>query len=189
MTNKTLFSSGWYQPAKHRASSFFNTRPDEYKDNINLLVVHNISLPSENFTTNCVDDLFMGCLDVTIDPSFASLRGVEVSAHFFIRRDGELFQYVSCQERAWHAGVSSWQGIDGCNDYSIGIELEGTDELAYEPEQYAQLEILTSDLCAEYSIPLENIVGHCDIAPERKTDPGTSFDWLSFRANLARKKA
>ncbi|MCK5880774.1 MAG: 1,6-anhydro-N-acetylmuramyl-L-alanine amidase AmpD [Sinobacterium sp.] len=179
-----MFKSGWYEPACQRKSTFFNARPVIGQGAITLLVIHNISLPAGNFTSHHVDDLFMGCLDCKADTSFASLEGVEVSAHFFIRRSGEIIQYVSCLDRAWHAGVSSWLGVDSCNDYSIGIELEGCDDIAYAPKQYQQLAVLSTALCREYAILADNIVGHCDIAPGRKTDPGFSFDWTQFRQQL-----
>lgn len=179
-----MFNKGWLSFAKARPSPFFNARPFDEKQCISLLVVHNISLPAGSFTTQHVDDLFMGCLDCKADTSFDSLIGVEVSAHFFIRRNGELIQYVSCLDRAWHAGVSSWQGRENCNDYSIGIELEGCDDVAYDEAQYKQLARLSAVLCDEYEMSTDQIVGHCDIAPGRKTDPGESFNWDLFKQYL-----
>ena len=118
------FDDGWYQSAEKKPSRFFNERPDSV---IDLIVLHNISLPSGEFATGFVDDLFLGCLDCAAHESFADLIGVEVSSHFFIERDGSIKQFVSTQKRAWHAGISHYQGRDNCNDFSIGIELEGTD--------------------------------------------------------------
>lgn len=184
MLVESKFHQGWYALAQKRQSPFFNARPSADVCSINLLVIHNISLPAANFNTHYVDNLFMGCLDCSQHKSFSSLEGLEVSAHFFIRRDGSLLQYVSCLDRAWHAGVSSWDSVEGCNDYSIGIELEGCDDIDYTPEQYLSLAQVSLNLCIEYQIPLDRIVGHCDIAPGRKTDPGASFDWSYFKSIL-----
>jgi AmpD protein len=148
-------------------------------------VIHNISLPAGQFGAPFIDQLFQGCLDVAADPSFCELEGLQVSAHFLIRRDGELVQYVSCDDRAWHAGVSDYRGRSGCNDFAVGIELEGTDLVAYTDAQYAQLRQLTLALFEAYPmLSVDAIVGHCDIAPGRKTDPGESFDWSRYRQSL-----
>ena len=147
--------------------------------------MHNISLPAGRFGLPYIDQLFQGCLDVTADPSFKELDGLQVSAHFLIRRDGELVQYVSCDDRAWHAGVSVFDGRTGCNDFALGVELEGTDDIDYTDEQYACLAELTNTLITHYpALTPDRIVGHCDIAPGRKTDPGDSFDWQRFKGLL-----
>ncbi|GIU53678.1 N-acetyl-anhydromuranmyl-L-alanine amidase [Shewanella sp. KT0246] len=145
------------------------------------MVIHNISLPAGCYGLPHIDGLFQGCIDETADPSFSKLVGLEVSAHFLIRRDGEVVQYVSCDDRAWHAGVSNLKGRENCNDFTIGIELEGTDTDPYTNEQYQVLARLTLELFDEYPMLKQNeIVGHCDIAPGRKTDPGQSFDWQRY---------
>jgi len=176
-------SAGWLEQAQKLASPHFSKR--ELGEKISLLVVHNISLPAGNFTGNCISDLFLGQLDCDAHPSFHDLRGVEVSAHCLIRRDGKIIQYVSFDDKAWHAGISCFNNRDKCNDFSIGIELEGTDDIPYTSEQYQQLTTLT--LCLQNQFPdiiMDNIVGHCDIAPQRKTDPGRAFDWPFFRQCL-----
>lgn len=173
-----LFKDGWYQLATHIPSPFYNERPQQ---EISALIIHNISLPAGEFGTNYVYDLFLGCLDCNAHPSFNELKQVEVSAHFFINRLGRVAQFVSVDKRAWHAGVSHWKGRDNVNDFSIGIELEGTDDIPYSEQQYQQLSTLTQALVRSYSISLDNIVGHVDIAPLRKTDPGISFDWSRYK--------
>jgi len=122
-----------------------------------------------------VSELFTNALDPGAHPYYRKIAHLKVSAHFFIRRDGTLFQFVPCSLRAWHAGVSSWRSARGCNDFSIGIELEGTDDLAYAAPQYAMLARVAAALCKRY--PIRDMVGHSDIAPGRKTDPGPAFDW------------
>ncbi|WP_028767888.1 1,6-anhydro-N-acetylmuramyl-L-alanine amidase AmpD [Shewanella fidelis] len=174
--------NGWLDDARHCLSPHFNARPNK---EVSLLVIHNISLPAGRFGLPFIDQLFQGCLDVTADESFQQLQGLEVSAHFLIRRDGELVQYVSCDDRAWHAGVSEFDGRSGCNDFAVGIELEGTDSVDYSDLQYAKLIALTKELMARYpDITLDRITGHSDIAPGRKTDPGESFDWQRFKGAL-----
>lgn len=181
MANMTL-QKGWIQECRQCVSPHFNARPD---GEVSLLVIHNISLPAGRFGLPYIDQLFQGCLDVQADESFCELQGLEVSAHFLIRRDGELVQYVSCDDRAWHAGVSEFAGRTGCNDFAIGIELEGTDSQAYTDAQYERLKQLTLVLFDAYPMLNRNlIVGHSDIAPGRKTDPGESFDWRRYRASL-----
>ena len=172
-----LFRQGWYRYAGHRPSPHCDARPEGMR--VDLLVLHNISLPAGEFGSACVDALFLGVLDTQARPEFAALQGLRVSSHFFIRRDGGLLQYVSCDQRAWHAGASSFQGRSRCNDFSIGIELEGSDHVPFEPAQYATLARLLPALCREY--PIRDIVGHCDIAPQRKTAPGPHFDWAALR--------
>ncbi len=146
-----------------------------------LLVVHAISLPPGQFGGPWIDDLFLGRLDAGQHPFFAEIAGLEVSAHFLIRRDGTLVQYVSTEARAWHAGRSCWQGRERCNDFSVGVELEGCDDQPFEAIQYRQLARLARLLMRHYPIAREAIVGHADIAPGRKTDPGPCFDWPHLR--------
>lgn len=178
-----LISSGWLTQAQHLPSPHF--APRELGEEINLLVIHNISLPAGKFDGNYISDLFLGKLDCDAHASFNDLRGIEVSAHCLIRRNGDVIQYVSFEDKAWHAGMSSFRQRERCNDYSIGIELEGTDDIPYTAEQYKQLIALT--LCLQNNFPaiiIGNIVGHCDIAPVRKTDPGPVFDWQYLRQCL-----
>jgi AmpD protein len=147
---------------------------------IELIVIHAISLPPGEFGGNGIIELFTNRLDPGRHPYYASIADLEVSAHFLIRRDGALIQFVPCRLRAWHAGTSNWQGRSRCNDFSLGIELEGSDSVAFEDPQYDRLAALTRALQAAY--PLRDIAGHCDIAPGRKTDPGPHFDWARYRA-------
>jgi len=151
-----------------------------------LIVLHNISLPPAQFSDNWVEKLFTNCLPAEQDPYFASICELRVSSHLYIRRNGDIFQFVPFQQRAWHAGVSSYQGKTACNDFSIGIELEGTDTMPYEDIQYRRLsEALEALFIAYPDLKKERITGHCDIAPGRKTDPGESFDWPRLRQLLA----
>ena len=172
--NGEVGSDGWLTRVRREPSPNFDPRPDGEAPS--LLVVHAISLPPGEFGSDDVLDLFANRLDASRHPYFAGIRDLRVSAHFLIRRDGELIQCVSCDDRAWHAGVSSWNGRERCNDFSIGIELEGCDDLPFESSQYAALKSLIEVLRQRY--PLVAIVGHSDIAPGRKTDPGPCFDWL-----------
>jgi AmpD protein len=149
---------------------------------INMLVIHSISLPPDEFGGNAVEKFFTNQLDTTSHPYYVQLKDLRVSAHFFIRRNGCIFQFVACTKRAWHAGVSSWQERTRCNDFSIGIELEGSDTQPYTPRQYLALSRLARRIQRAY--PIQNIVGHSDIAPQRKTDPGPHFDWAHFRGLL-----
>lgn len=151
----------------------FDARPPGMP--VELVVIHNISLPPDQFGGPGVEQLFTNTLDPTAHPYYAEIQGMQVSAHFFIRRDGSLIQFVSCLDRAWHAGRSQWQGRERCNDFSIGIELEGCDTQPFEASQYVTLSRLIPALQAAY--PLCAAVGHADIAPGRKTDPGPCFDW------------
>jgi AmpD protein len=171
--NHGIGADGWWPAAVRYDSPNFDSRPDP--DDITLLVIHNISLPGGCFGGPHVSDLFTCRVDYNADPSLADLRGLRVSTHFFIRRGGAVIQYVSANARAWHAGVSSFRGREKCNDYSIGIELEGTDDTPFEPAQYAALAALTEALRRRYR--LTDVQGHEDIAPGRKTDPGPLFDW------------
>ncbi len=175
-------------PLISRPSPHFNDRPAG--ERISLLVIHNISLPAGCFATapqqgSYIDALFCGTLDCSADPSFESLQGSKVAAHCVIWRDGTIFQYVPFAKRAWHAGLSEFAGRANCNDFSIGIELEGCDNLPYTEAQYKSLIALSQFLLTHYQdLSPERIVGHCDIAPGRKTDPGPAFDWLAYRAAL-----
>jgi AmpD protein len=153
-----------------------DTRPHDVA--VSLLVIHNISLPPGEFGGPHVEGLFLNTLDYGAHPWLERLRGLRVSAHFFVRRDGEIVQFVSTDKRAWHAGVSRFEGRQRCNDFSIGIELEGTDVLPYTAEQYTTLARLTPVLRTRY--PLAAVRGHEHIAPGRKTDPGPAFDWVRF---------
>lgn len=175
-------ASGWCAGVSHCPSPNFNARPD---GEISLLVIHNISLPPACFKTGHVQAFFQNCLDIDAHPYFQGIADLRVSAHFLIERDGEVTQFVSCLERAWHAGVSLFDGREGCNDFSIGIELEGTDEQPFTDAQYAALATLTRQLRQAWpAISVERICGHSDIAPGRKTDPGPFFDWARFRASI-----
>lgn len=173
-------AQGWLSGVRQIASPNFDARPAHTA--ISLLVIHSISLPPDQFSGTGVQQLFTNQLDPNAHPYYANLRGVKVSAHFFIRRNGERLQFVSCQQRAWHAGVSSWRNRTRCNDFSLGIELEGSDFIAYTDAQYSRLSQLTR--CLQRHYPVREIVGHADIAPDRKTDPGPFFDWERFRQLL-----
>lgn len=151
-------------------------RPDA--DDISLIVVHNISLPPGEFGGPYIEQFFTNQLDSSAHPYFATIADMQVSAHLLVRRDGEVIQFVPFARRAWHAGVSCFAERDCCNDYSIGIELEGADDTPYTEQQYAQLAELVITLMATYPrITRDRITGHCDIAPSRKTDPGPAFEW------------
>lgn len=160
-----------------------NERPPQSV--VDVLVIHNISLPAGEFGTGCVPALFLNTLDCSLHPSFDSLRDLKVAAHLLIERDGAVTQFVNFNRRAWHAGVSSFQGRESCNDFSIGIELEGTDELEFTDSQYEALIAVTNAIRAYYAIPADHVVGHSDIAPGRKTDPGPAFDWHRYRSSMA----
>jgi len=178
---------GWLAGVRHCPSPNFNRRPslNQQPIAVDLLVIHNISLPAGQFDTDCVEQLFCNRLDTSSHPSFESLRGVTVSAHFFVRRDGAVLQFVATDARAWHAGVSHFDGRDNCNDFSIGIELEGCDQLPFADAQYDALLWLVRGLMQNYpQLAPARIVGHSDIAPGRKTDPGPAFDWNRLRQGL-----
>lgn len=160
-----------------------NQRPN--KADICLLVIHNISLPPGEFGTGCVQQFFQNQLNVEEHPYFQEIEGLQVSSHLLIERNGEVTQFVNFDDRAWHAGVSSFEGREACNDFSIGIELEGTDDTPYADEQYQSLLAVAKAIMKAYPrITLDRVVGHCDIAPGRKTDPGAAFDWQWFRQQL-----
>lgn len=163
-------------PERYEPSPYCDDRPKD--TTISLIVIHGISLPPGEFGTGCVEKLFLGTLDFNQHPSFDSLINVKVSTHLYIDRTGFVTQFVPFAKRAWHAGQSSFQGREQCNDFSIGIELEGTDTVCYTKNQYKQLAIVINTLREAYpAILRKNIVGHSDIAPGRKTDPGKVFEW------------
>lgn len=164
----------WLDAARRVPSPFQNARPTA---EVSLIVIHGISLPPGEFGGPYIDQLFTGGLQPEQHPYFAEVHRLEVSSHLLIRRDGELVQYVPFDRRAWHAGRSCYQGRDNCNDFSIGIELEGTDDVAYDPNQYRVLRQVLTVLWRHYPATRGAVVGHCHIAPGRKTDPGSSFDW------------
>jgi len=172
--------AGYARAARQVASPNFDARPPG--EAITLVVVHGISLPPGVFEGDAVMRLFTNTLDPAADPSFATIAGLRVSAHFLVRRDGELLQFVSCNDRAWHAGASAWRGRERCNDFSIGVELEGSDDVPFAEPQYETLVALTRSLVERFG-PLD-IAGHSDIAPGRKTDPGPWFDWERFRTAI-----
>jgi AmpD protein len=174
-------ASGWMTQARRVESPNFDARPNGC--NPDLIVVHGISLPPGEYGGPWIDYLFTNRLPPDEHPYFKEVAGLKVSSHLLIRRDGEIVQFLSINDRAWHAGVSAYQGRERCNDFSIGIELEGTDDSAYEPMQYRKLASVIAVLCDAYpSLSRDRIVGHSDIAPGRKTDPGIAFDWPRLRA-------
>ncbi len=152
---------------------------------VTLLVIHSISLPPGEYGGDAIERLFTNRLDPEAHPSFAALRGLRVSAHFLVRRGGQLQQFVPVQSRAWHAGESTWRGRSRCNDFSVGVELEGTDDSAFTDAQYRSLARLAHKL--REMLPIRDIAAHSDLAPQRKNDPGAGFDWLRFFAELARR--
>ena len=172
-------STGLVAAAAQVPSPNCDARPDGVA--IELVVVHGISLPPGCFRGDAVARLFTNRLDPGGHPYYASIAGLRVSAHFLVRRDGTLVQFVPCGLRAWHAGASHWHGRERCNDFSVGVELEGTDDRRYTRRQYATLKRLLAGLCARY--PIGAVVGHSDVAPGRKTDPGPRFDWRRVRRN------
>lgn len=176
-----VWHEGWLSEARRCPSPNCDERPSDVP--IDLLVLHSISLPPGQFGGDQIERLFTNTLDCDAHPYFDGLRSLRVSAHFLIRRDGELLQFVSCDRRAWHAGVSCFQGREACNAFSIGIELEGLEGECFEAAQYERLASLLPRLGERY--PLRAVVGHEHIAPERKRDPGAGFDWLRLKAALA----
>ena len=175
-----LDAAGVCNGARYVPSSHYDERPDG--ESISLLVIHNISLPPGEFGGPHIDELFLGRLDPEAHPYFREIAGLRVSSHFLIRRDGELVQYVPCELRAWHAGQSEWKGRERCNDFSIGIELEGADDVPFSEHQYDTLAALTRAIFEKYGAL--DIAGHSDIAPDRKTDPGPFFDWPRYLASV-----
>lgn len=177
--------AGWLSDAQALPSPNFDARPPGVT--IDLLVIHAISLPPGQFGGPYIEQLFTNRLVAEAHPSFADILTLRVSAHFLITRDGHLTQFVDIHARAWHAGVSSWQGRERCNDFSIGVELEGCDELPFDERQYARLVTLTEELFRRFpALNAAHMVGHSDIAPNRKSDPGPHFDWPRVRAALPR---
>lgn len=180
---KINLETGVLNTAKYIASPNRDERSGEQATD--LIVLHNISLPPAQFEDNWVEKLFTNCLPADKDPYFESICQLKVSSHLYIRRNGDIFQFVPFHQRAWHAGASSYQNKTGCNDFSIGIELEGTDDIAYEKIQYEKLTDVLEALIVSYpDLKKERITGHCDIAPGRKTDPGGSFDWTKLKQLL-----
>ncbi|MBU0689210.1 MAG: 1,6-anhydro-N-acetylmuramyl-L-alanine amidase AmpD [Gammaproteobacteria bacterium] len=178
-------ANGWLSGVRRVASPNYDARPA--RTAVSLLVIHSISLPPDEFSGPGIRQLFTNTLDCSAHPYYARLEGVRVSAHFLIARDGGVTQFVACGSRAWHAGVSIWQGRERCNDFSIGIELEGCDSQPFESVQYVALARLTRRLQRQY--PIRHITGHADIAPGRKTDPGLTFDWKQYFSLLDRSSA
>lgn len=185
-TSKTSNKKNYIGNVSHFISPHFT--PKEDKADLSLLVVHNISLPPKQFGGDYITDLFLGKLDKDDHPYFETIYEMKVSAHCLIKRDGSLVQYVSFLDKAWHAGVSSYKGRDKCNDFSIGIELEGADDIPYTTEQYKTLAAAYFSIQQEYPHIKDNIAGHNDIAPGRKTDPGEAFDWDYFYTCLPKAK-
>ncbi|WP_373100876.1 MULTISPECIES: 1,6-anhydro-N-acetylmuramyl-L-alanine amidase AmpD [Pasteurellaceae] len=176
-------SHGWLTDARKRPSPHYDPRPDP--NDISLLVIHYISLPPEQFGGGYIDDFFLGRLDPQAHPYFREISQLRVSAHCLIERTGRVTQYVSFADRAWHAGQSCFQGREKCNDFAIGIELEGSNQQPFTAAQYRALSEITRRLMAQYPlISKERIVGHCDIAPGRKIDPGQYFDWADYLSRL-----
>jgi AmpD protein len=179
MKSLRINADGMVEDARFIASPNFDERPQDTV--IDLIVIHNISLPPQQYGGNGVVELFTNTLNPDEHPYYREIHQRKVSAHFFIRRNGELIQFVSCLKRAWHAGVSNWQGRDNCNAFSIGIELEGSDFEPFEPPQYETLNCLIN--CLKHAYPITAITGHSDIAPGRKTDPGAYFEWHKIKEN------
>ena len=179
-----LDAEGWLDGARRVASPNCDERPEG--EGVSLLVVHAISLPPGEFGGDAIERLFTNQLDPNAHPFFGEIEGLRVSAHFLIRRNGELIQFVPASLRAWHAGVSVWKGRERCNDFSLGVELEGCDERPFEDIQYRVLARLVASLRSAY--PLDHIAGHSDIAPGRKTDPGPFFDWSRLERLMAKSR-
>jgi AmpD protein len=177
MQNLQINQNGICDQATFIASPNVDERPSP--DDISLIVIHNISLPPNQYGGNGVMELFTNQLKPNEHPYYAEIGHLKVSSHFFIRRDGQLLQFASCNDRAWHAGVSTWEGRERCNDFSIGIELEGSDFETFEHPQYETLESLISSIKNHY--PIRGVAGHSEIAPGRKTDPGPYFDWSRIK--------
>jgi AmpD protein len=180
MSVKPRWRGGWWSGARRRSSPNVGARPAGA--GIDLLLVHSISLPPGVYGGDAIERLFTNRLDWDAHPYYGEIRGLRVSAHFLIRRDGALLQFVSCDERAWHAGISSWRGRENVNDFSIGVELEGLEGGAFEAPQYATLTALAQALARRY--PIRAIAGHEHVAPGRKKDPGAKFDWAQLAGTL-----
>jgi AmpD protein len=177
-----MVASDWIAGARRIPSPNSDSRPAGVE--VSLAILHSISLPRGSYRGDAIERLFTNRLDPAAHPSFADLAGLRVSSHFLIRRGGELLQFVPLQARAWHAGVSRWRGRERCNDFSVGIELEGVDDAAFEAAQYSSLRALLTKL--QSVLPLRDVAAHSDVAPGRKSDPGTHFDWARFLLQLAR---
>ena len=178
--------TGLLDEARFVASPNCDERPGDQP--AELLVIHNISLPPSEFGGPYIEQLFTNCLDPEAHPYFRDICHLQVASHLLIRRDGEILQFVPFHKRAWHAGQSCFEGRDACNDFSIGIELEGADDVPYETVQYEKLVEVSRHLLTTYpNIKPQSIVGHSDIAPGRKTDPGPAFDWSRYRTELAKQ--
>ncbi len=180
-----MLAEGWIAGARRVLSPNRDSRPAGTE--VSLLVVHSISLPRGKYGGDAIERLFTNRLDPAAHPSFAELAGLRVSSHFLIRRDGGLTQFVPLGERAWHAGASRWRARERCNDFSVGVELEGVDDGAFADAQYEGL--LTLIRTVQVLLPLREVAGHSDAAPGRKSDPGTRFDWARLLAALARSPA
>lgn len=176
-----LWCGGWYRFARRLDSPNFGPRPADAV--VDLVLLHSISLPPGTYGGDEVQRLFTNTLDWGAHPYFRTIEGMQVSSHFYVRRGGELWQFVSCDDRAWHAGASHWRGRDNCNDFSIGIELEGLEGGAFEDAQYEAVTDLCAALAQRYAIA--HVAGHEHVAPGRKQDPGAGFDWARLRASLA----
>lgn len=176
----TLWDGGWYRFARHLPSPNHGPRPPGAA--VDLLVLHSISLPPGQYGGDAVQALFTNTLDWDAHPYYGQIRGLEVSAHFYVRRGGELWQFVDCERRAWHAGRSAWRGRENCNDFSVGIELEGLEGGPFEPAQYDTLGVLCAALVERY--PVRALAGHEHVAPGRKQDPGPGFDWSRLQRSL-----
>ena len=176
-----MIHDGWLDGIRRVESPNCDDRSADTE--ISLLIVHSISLPPGEYGGDTIERLFTNRLDPKAHPYFLEIAGMRVSAHFLVRRDGELVQFVPVFQRAWHAGVSAWRGRTACNDFSVGVELEGTDDSAFEEAQYRSLEQLVQRL--RQTLPLRDIAAHSDVAPGRKTDPGAGFAWAQLLARLS----
>ena len=177
-----ISQDGIIDVAEFCPSPNFDERPNNTA--IDLIVIHAISLPAGFYNTQLIKDLFLNCLDPGTDQFLESIKDLKVSSHFLITRKGTLIQFVPTHKRAWHAGISDYKGRENCNDFSIGIELEGCDDEEFEQSQYNSLSRLINFLSKDLQINKQNIVGHADIAPDRKTDPGPLFDWTLLQSML-----
>ncbi len=172
---------GWWSAARRCPSPNFGPRPAG--EAVSLVVIHSISLPPGEYGGDGIEQLFTNRLDARAHPYYATIVGLQVSAHFVVRRSGEVMQFVSCDRRAWHAGRSAWRGRENCNDFSVGIELEGLEGDRFEPAQYDAVVSIATALAKRY--PIEAVAGHEHVAPGRKHDPGAGFDWQELRSRLA----
>ncbi|ORU89904.1 MAG: N-acetyl-anhydromuranmyl-L-alanine amidase [Cycloclasticus sp. symbiont of Poecilosclerida sp. M] len=182
----SAIQNNWLTKARRVPSPNKNERPETCP--VKLIIIHGISLPPNEFGGDSIEAFFTNQLDSTAHPYFKEIEGLQVSSHILIKRNGDTVQFVPFHERAWHAGVSCFKGEKDCNDFSIGIELEGADEIPYTQEQYQQLTFVCKALMKAYpELSNETIVGHCDVSAGRKTDPGESFDWPAFKSLLSRR--